>query len=84
MRNEMVGAVVRRAMEEPEFRQQLVNDPEETLRAHGFVLEEEDYREIEGLRGDLTGEGANLAQKLANLASRYGINPHGDPLPPTD
>ena len=39
MRNEMIGAVVRRAIEHPEFRQRLVENPQEALSAHGFVLE---------------------------------------------
>jgi hypothetical protein len=47
MRNEMIRAVVRRAMEHPEFRQRLIDNPQEALAAHGFALEPSDLAEIE-------------------------------------
>src|ERR1043166_8749499 len=40
MRNEMIGAVVRRAMEHPEFRRRLIENPQDALQTHGFALEE--------------------------------------------
>ena len=39
MRNEMIGAVVRRAMEHPEFRKRLLDNPQDALTSHGFALE---------------------------------------------
>ena len=46
MRNEMIGAVVRRAMEHPEFARKLKDNPKEALEAHGFALEESDMAEL--------------------------------------
>lgn len=81
MRNEMVGAVVRRAIEHPEFRNELMENPEQALSEHGFALEQEDLREIEGVRGELRG-GGDVEQKLIAIAERYGIEPEGDqPIP---
>ena len=42
MRNEMIGAVVRRAIEHPEFRRRLIESPREALTDHGFALEDEE------------------------------------------
>jgi hypothetical protein len=47
MRNEMIGAVVRRAIEHPEFRRRLVEDPREALTTHGFALEDAELAEID-------------------------------------
>ena len=73
MRNEMIGAVVRRAMEYPEFRKELSENPREALSAHGFALEEPEMREIERIGGDLRGD--DVEQKLITLAERYGVAP---------
>ena len=84
MRNEMVGAVVRRAIEHPEFRNELMENPEQALSEHGFALEQEDLREIEGVRRELRGDGDgnDVEQKLIAIAERYGIEPEGDrPIP---
>jgi len=78
MRNEMVGAVVRRAIEHPEFRNELMENPEQALSEHGFSLEQEDLREIEGVRRELRGDGDDVEQKLIAIAERYGIEPEGD------
>ena len=64
MRNEMIGAVVRRAVEHPEFRRRLLEDPREALAAHGFVLEDSDLAEIEKIRND---------QQFNTMAEQYGI-----------
>jgi hypothetical protein len=72
MRNEMIGAVVRRAIEHPEFRRRLIESPQEALTAHGFVLEDSDMAEIESIRtklGDGDGE-----QQLVTIAEHYGVN----------
>ena len=39
MRNEMIGAIVRRAIEHPEFRRRLIDSPQDALQSHGFALE---------------------------------------------
>lgn len=65
MRNEMIGAVVRRAVEHPEFRRRLLEDPREALAAHGFVLEDSDMAEIEKIRND---------QQFNTMAEQYGLS----------
>jgi hypothetical protein len=73
MRNEMIGAVVRRAIEHPEFRQKLMENPQEALSAHGFVLESSDLAEIESIRTKLGQDDAE--QQLVTIAEHYGLNP---------
>jgi hypothetical protein len=73
MRNEMIGAVVRRAIEHPEFRQRLVDNPREALTAHGFVLEETDLAEIESIGAKLGQQDAE--QQLLTIAEQYGVHP---------
>jgi hypothetical protein len=73
MRNEMIGAVVRRAIEHPEFRQRLVDNPQEALTAHGFALEGSDLAEIENIRIRL-GQG-DAEQQLVTIAEQYGVDP---------
>ena len=76
MRNEMIGAIVRRAIEHPEFRDGLVENPDATLQEHGFALEEEDRRELDRVRGEISGAGSDdVDPKLEALAERYGIDP---------
>ena len=73
MRNEMIGAVVRRAIEHPEFRQRLIENPQEALSSHGFVLESTDLAEIESIRTKLGQDDAE--QQLVTIAEHYGLNP---------
>jgi hypothetical protein len=73
MRNEMIGAVVRRAIEHPEFRRRLIESPREALTAHGFVLEDSDLAEIESIRTRLSQEDAE--QQLVTIAEHYGVHP---------
>ena len=75
MRNEMIGAVVRRAMEHPEFRKRLMENPQEALASHGFALEEAELAEIETIRGSI-GSAGDVEQKLVTIAERYGVHPH--------
>jgi hypothetical protein len=75
MRNEMIGAVVRRAIEHPEFRRRLIENPQEALDAHGFALEETDMAEIEKIRGQLSGSSNDAEQQLVTIAERYGVDP---------
>jgi hypothetical protein len=75
MRNEMIGAVVRRAIEHPEFRKRLIDNPQEALSAHGFALEETDLAEIEKIRGELKGSQTDVEQKLVSIAEQYGVHP---------
>lgn len=78
MRNEMIGAVVRRAMEHPEFRRRLVENPQDALSAHGFALESNEMAEIERISatlGDSGDSGDDVEQKLVRIAEAYGINP---------
>ena len=74
MRNEMIGAVVRRAIEHPEFRRRLVENPEEALQSHGFALESAEMSEIERIRTSI-GDGADVEQKLVTIAEQYGVHP---------
>jgi hypothetical protein len=75
MRNEMIGAVVRRALEHPEFRRRLVADPQDALTSHGFALESNELAEIERISTTLGESGDDVEQKLVRIAEAYGINP---------
>ena len=78
MRNEMIGAVVRRAMEHPEFRRKLVDNPQEALAAHGFALDEPDMAELEKIRTQLGSAGTDVEHQLVNIAEKYGVHPRSD------
>jgi hypothetical protein len=78
MRNEMIGAVVRRAIEHPEFRRRLVESPEEALQAHGFALEEAEMAEIERIRTSLGAGDHDIEQRLVTIAETYGVHPSPD------
>lgn len=75
MRNEMIGAVVRRAIEHPEFRRRLMEEPQEALQSHGFALEENEMQELEKIRGSLGESGTDVEQQLVSIAERYGVHP---------
>lgn len=74
MRNEMIGAVVRRAIEHPEFRRKLIESPQEALQSHGFALEADDLQEIENIRTSI-GNGDDVEQRLVSIAENYGVDP---------
>ena len=74
MRNEMIGAVVRRAMEHPEFRRRLLENPKDALTSHGFALESNELDEIERISASL-GDQGDVEQKLVRIAEAYGIHP---------
>ena len=74
MRNEMIGAVVRRAIEHPEFRRKLMDSPEEALQSHGFALDPADLAELENIRTSL-GSGEDVEQRLVSIAENYGVHP---------
>lgn len=74
MRNEMIGAVVRRAIEHPEFRRRLIDNPHEALHAHGFALEDSDMAEIEKIRTGF-GESGDTEKQLVTIAEQYGVHP---------
>ncbi|HEV8433178.1 MAG TPA: hypothetical protein VGR95_07185 [Thermoanaerobaculia bacterium] len=73
MRNEMIGAVVKRAIEHPEFRRRLVDDPRNALSDHGFALEDAELAEIERIRTNLGGSGDDVEQRLVSIAEQYGV-----------
>jgi hypothetical protein len=76
MRNEMIGAIVRRAMEHPEFRDKLVENPQEALSAHGFALESAEMEELESIRQQISGGSADdVEQRLVTIAESYGVEP---------
>jgi hypothetical protein len=75
MRNEMIGAVVRRAMEHPEFRRRLMDSPQDALQSHGFALEPQEMAELEKIRTDLGDESGDVEQRLVSIAERYGVHP---------
>jgi len=74
MRNEMIGAVVRRAIQHPEFRKKLMDNPQEALATHGFALEQSDLAEIEKIRTQLRDRN-DVAQQLIAIAEHYGVHP---------
>ena len=74
MRNEMIGAVVRRAIEHPEFRRRLVEDPRDALSAHGFALEDSEMVEIERISSSMADSG-DVERKLVAIAEEYGVKP---------
>ena len=77
MRNEMIGAVVRRAIEHPEFRRRLMDSPEEALESHGFALEAAEMAEIEKIRTNLGGTD-DVEQQLVGIAESYGVQARPD------
>lgn len=76
MRNEMIGAVVRRAIEHPEFRRRLVENPKDALTAHGFALESNEMAEIERISATLGDAPDDVETRLVQLAEAYGIHRH--------
>ena len=74
MRNEMIGAVVRRAIEHPEFRRRLVDNPQEALNSHGFALEDSEMAEIDRIRTSI-GSGEDVESRLVGIAEQYGVQP---------
>ena len=79
MRNEMIGAVVRRAIEHPEFRRRLLDSPREALQSHGFALESAEMEEIERIRTSIGEPGATDAeQRLVSIAEQYGVHPKSE------
>ncbi|HYH08169.1 MAG TPA: hypothetical protein VEK11_14030 [Thermoanaerobaculia bacterium] len=75
MRNEMIGAIVRRAIEHPEFRRRLIDSPQDALQAHGFALESAEMAEIEKIRTSLGDSGDDVEQRLVSIAEQYGVQP---------
>lgn len=76
MRNEMIGAIVRRAIEHPEFRKKLLEDPQSALAGHGFALEAEEWDQLDRIRTKVgEGMGTDSEQKLVAIAEEYGIQP---------
>ncbi|HXI12208.1 MAG TPA: hypothetical protein VNM92_06145 [Thermoanaerobaculia bacterium] len=75
MRNEMIGAVVRRAIEHPEFRKKLMADPDEALRSHGFALNQTDLAEIGRIRETMGNDDESASVHLKNIAHQYGLEP---------
>lgn len=75
MRNEMIGAVVRRAIEHPEFRRKLIESPQDALQSHGFALESAEMEEIEKIRTSLGQPAGDVEQQLVGIAERYGVQP---------
>jgi hypothetical protein len=77
MRNEMIGAVVRRAIEHPEFRRRLIDNPQDALQSHGFALEDAEMTEIERISASIGSDG-DAEQRLVQIAEDYGVrNPFG-------
>lgn len=75
MRNEMIGAVVRRAIEHPEFRKRLLDSPADALQSHGFALEPAEMGEIEKIRTTIGSSGEDVEQQLVGIAETYGVRP---------
>jgi hypothetical protein len=76
MRNEMIGAIVRRAIEHPEFRRRLIDSPQDALQSHGFALEDAEMAELERIRTSLgDGGGNDVEQRLVSIAEQYGVHP---------
>ena len=80
MRNEMIGAIVRRAIEHPEFRRRLIDSPQDALQSHGFALEDAEMAELERIRtslgpADANDGGNDVEQRLVAIAEQYGVHP---------
>ena len=75
MRNEMIGAIVRRAIEHPEFRRRLIESPQDALQSHGFALESAEMEELEKIRTSLGSTGDDVEQRLVSIAENYGVQP---------
>lgn len=75
MRNEMIGAIVRRAIEHPEFRRRLIDSPQDALVSHGFALDPSDLAELDKIRTSLGEAEADVEQRLASIAESYGVHP---------
>ena len=76
MRNEMIGAIVRRAIEHPEFRRRLIDSPQDALQSHGFALEDAEMAELERIRTSLgDGGGNDVEKRLVSIAEQYGVHP---------
>jgi hypothetical protein len=76
MRNEMIGAIVRRAIEHPEFRRRLIESPQDALQSHGFALEDNELAELEKIRTSLGDSSAgDVEQRLVSIAEQYGVHP---------
>ncbi|HEX8169793.1 MAG TPA: hypothetical protein VF824_04540 [Thermoanaerobaculia bacterium] len=76
MRNEMIGAIVRRAIEHPEFRRRLIDSPQEALQSHGFALEANEMAELERIRTTIGDPGSDdVEQRLVSIAEQYGVHP---------
>ncbi|MBW3564856.1 MAG: hypothetical protein KY459_09030 [Acidobacteria bacterium] len=73
MRDEMLAAVVRRAMEHQSFRRALIEEPRAALDAHGFALEDEEFRQIEKLGSELAADDSR--ESLERIADRFGVQP---------
>lgn len=76
MRNEMIGAIVRRAIEHPEFRRRLMDSPQDALQSHGFALEAPELAELDRIRESLgTGSNDDVERRLVSIAENYGVRP---------
>jgi hypothetical protein len=76
MRNEMIGAIVRRAIEHPEFRKRLMDSPQDALQSHGFALEAPEMAELDRIRQSLgSGSADDVEQRLVSIAETYGVRP---------
>lgn len=75
VRDKMIGAIVRRAIEHPEFREQLMSNPRAALEEHGFALGDEDFKALERVRAQAGGDPERVEAALLALAQRYGIDP---------
>lgn len=75
MRNEMIGAVVRRAIEHPEFLDRLLDNPQDALTSHGFALEDAEMAEIEKIRSSMGTSKDDVEKQLVTFAEHYGVHP---------
>jgi hypothetical protein len=78
MRDEMLSAVIRRAIQYPEFRRQLADDPQAALSEHGFALESREMEMIEKMRPELRSDGTDVEQRLISIGETYGVRVKGE------
>ncbi|HEX2833356.1 MAG TPA: hypothetical protein VHW00_10095 [Thermoanaerobaculia bacterium] len=72
----MIGAIVRRAIEHPEFRRRLMDSPQDALQSHGFALEAPELAELDRIRESLgTGSNDDVERRLVSIAENYGVRP---------
>lgn len=73
MRDSMLTAILKRAMEDETFRKALEANPKEALRDHGFAIPDAERDQILNLTTELGS--AESRSDLEKIAVKYGLEP---------